>query len=247
MVEQRDGIAYASSSILDYSTKGVIVGKPNKVVEREKAIELRLIGKSMGEIADELGVSKSSVSLWVRGLRDNNTQDYPDRFCEKCGNPIPKSIRINGKRVRVDRPCRKYCLECSPLNAHKPPTDFSGEGDNRICRKCGKSLSPEDFYTNGGGRRRVCKSCGNAESMRRRIANKKAAIEYLGGKCIKCGYSQNLSAIDFHHRDSSEKEALISALLARYGDIDPIKQELDKCVVMCSNCHRALHHPEMAL
>jgi predicted transcriptional regulator len=45
-----------------------------KVVEREKARELRREGKSITDIAVELGVAKSSVSTWVRDIELTQSQ-----------------------------------------------------------------------------------------------------------------------------------------------------------------------------
>jgi 5-methylcytosine-specific restriction endonuclease McrA len=64
-------------------------------------------------------------------------------------------------------------------------------------------------------------------------------IEYKGGKCEKCGYDKYDGALEFHHLDPSKKDFAISKKKARY--IDKLKPELDKCILLCSNCHRELH------
>lgn len=73
---------------------------------------------------------------------------------------------------------------------------------------------------------------------RRRI--KQFAIEYRGGKCMVCGYNRCIGALDLHHV-KGKKRFLIStdAYLHSWEDI---KRELDKCVLLCSNCHRELHN-----
>ena len=70
---------------------------------------------------------------------------------------------------------------------------------------------------------------------RRRLKAK--AIEYKGGKCILCGYDRCSAALEFHHLDRTSK----SFGLSRKGIIrswDSIRKELDKCVLICANCHR---------
>lgn len=71
--------------------------------------------------------------------------------------------------------------------------------------------------------------------------NKKLCIEYLGGKCSMCGGVFHPDVYDFHHKDENEKDICVARLLVRKFDV--IKVELDKCVLLCSNCHR-LHHAQ---
>lgn len=75
---------------------------------------------------------------------------------------------------------------------------------------------------------------------RRRQQLKKMAIEYMGGKCIICGYNRCDAALEFHHLDSSKKDFSIS----KDGNTrswEKVKMELDKCVCVCANCHREIH------
>jgi hypothetical protein len=88
-----------------------------------------------------------------------------------------------------------------------------------------------------------CKKC-HAKRQRQRVNEfKRQAVEYKGGKCQLCGYQKCLSALEFHHRDSEEKEFGLSS--GKYTIITPkIKRELDKCDLVCSNCHRELHESQ---
>jgi len=65
-------------------------------------------------------------------------------------------------------------------------------------------------------------------------------IEYKGGKCEHCGYDKCPAAFDFHHLDPSKKDFNLSTL--RNYKLENIKSELDKCLLLCSNCHRELHY-----
>ena len=62
----------------------------------------------------------------------------------------------------------------------------------------------------------------------------------LGGKCSKCGYDKCLSALDFHHI-SKEKEGNISYFIKDFSKEKSLK-EIKKCILLCANCHRELHH-----
>jgi len=79
-------------------------------------------------------------------------------------------------------------------------------------------------------------------STKLRNAKKEKAIEYLGGKCWKCGGVFDKDLYDFHHIVPASKEFEWSILKSRKWET--IQKELDKCVLLCSNCHR-LAHKEM--
>lgn len=66
------------------------------------------------------------------------------------------------------------------------------------------------------------------------------AIAYKGGKCEHCGYCKCDKALEFHHRDPSEKDFGIS-YKGETRSFDRIKVELDKCILLCANCHREEH------
>jgi hypothetical protein len=66
---------------------------------------------------------------------------------------------------------------------------------------------------------------------------KAAAVHYLGGKCVVCGKTGHPVIFDFHHpgqKDFSISEAGTIAW-AR------VKKELDKCDLLCGECHRLEH------
>lgn len=73
----------------------------------------------------------------------------------------------------------------------------------------------------------------------RRRKLKLMAIEYLGGKCEHCGYDKCPDAFDFHHRDPSQKDFGIGS--GNSISWDRTKVELDKCALLCANCHREEH------
>ena len=61
----------------------------------------------------------------------------------------------------------------------------------------------------------------------------------MGGKCKVCGYNKYYGALDFHHINPNEKGFTLSKK-ATYN-FERVKIELDKCIMLCSNCHRELH------
>lgn len=76
--------------------------------------------------------------------------------------------------------------------------------------------------------------------IKRRQKLKEIAIKYKGGKCEKCGYNKDLPWVyDFHHINPNEKDFKISNFS---GSEQKMKEELDKCMMLCSNCHRETHY-----
>jgi hypothetical protein len=65
------------------------------------------------------------------------------------------------------------------------------------------------------------------------------SIEYKGGRCSRCGYAKSYAALEFHHIDSTTKAFSLSTGNCRRWEV--IKVELDKCVLLCANCHREEH------
>lgn len=81
--------------------------------------------------------------------------------------------------------------------------------------------------------------------MERWKERKAKAVEYKGGCCQHCGYDKSLYAMDFHHTDPKQKELGWNKM--RLKSWDKVKEELDKCVLLCSNCHREEHERLFAL
>jgi len=74
----------------------------------------------------------------------------------------------------------------------------------------------------------------------RRQKLKEQAVEYKGGCCERCGYNKCNWALDFHHLDPKEKDFSFSQCSTISWD--KLKNEIDKCVMVCSNCHREIHY-----
>ena len=66
------------------------------------------------------------------------------------------------------------------------------------------------------------------------------AVEYKGSKCEKCGYDRCIDALEFHHIAPDQKDFSISSK-GYTRSWDRVKSELDKCLILCANCHREFH------
>ena len=79
---------------------------------------------------------------------------------------------------------------------------------------------------------------GAVKKRRKKI--RKMAVEYKGGRCQICGYDRCPEAMEFHHFDNDKKDFGISQK-GYTRSWKKVKAELDKCIMLCANCHREVH------
>lgn len=110
---------------------------------------------------------------------------------------------------------------------------------HRECIKCNQILEINNFYKKAGilFDSTYCKICTNNQTTIRMVNFKKKCLEYKGQKCVECGYSKYYGALEFHHIDPRKKDFSISQMKS-YSFDNIVKEELDKCVLLCANCHR---------
>lgn len=108
-----------------------------------------------------------------------------------------------------------------------------------VCPKCHEKF----FSKKNATTRKFCYDCMPETAMngaQYRKFYKVWGVEYKGGKCQYCGYNKCLEALDFHHLDPRKKDFNMSDRNLTC-DWDKIKKELDKCILVCANCHREIH------
>lgn len=177
------------------------------------------------------------------------------KVCKNCGVEFKTYIVLEtGERKNLGS--RKFCLTCSPLYGHntKPTAPIhvtaqsliekNDPSSRRVCTKCGEEKQQDAFYfrKDRNAYHCWCKSCVNKASYDSTKKLKIKAVEYKGGKCELCGYNKCISALDFHHLDPTQKDFGISDQSRKKSTWEIIQPELDKCILVCSNCHRELHH-----
>jgi len=170
---------------------------------------------------------------------------YPFRYmkvCKSCGVSIPCRSVVEGRVVHLQN--RRYCLQCSPFK--KGGKGFHGDKTTeeglRVCPCCKDNLPTGAFYKRtrpGGGFSVWCKSCQRVEDVERQRRFKAKCVDYKGGSCTRCGYSKYVGALEFHHRDPNTKDLAMAQ--ARSQPWREVIAELDKCDLLCANCHREAH------
>ena len=90
------------------------------------------------------------------------------------------------------------------------------------------------------------KAYATAVVTRARQKKKFQALEYRGGmKCSRCGFDEPIPDVyDLHHRDPGEKDPNWNKMKTNNWPFERLKEELDKCDVLCANCHRTVHWEE---
>lgn len=179
---------------------------------KEKVLELRRDGKTYKQICEILKISKATV--WYH--------------CKSMGmdGPINHIYKINDPNM------------ISEMNEYYKThtTEETAEMFN-VCRS-----SVIKYVDNKS--EKLCE-----DERRRRQYNKvknrirklkELSVEYLGGKCVVCGYNTCIWALDCHHKDPETKSFSVSKYHSRSWD--NLKPELDKCILLCANCHRELHY-----
>lgn len=133
----------------------------------------------------------------------------------------------------------KTCCTCK---CDKPIEDFNRnkvrkDGYNTICRECSNVRSKKYYKEN---KEKHIKVVGNRNKDIRQAIRKKINQIKLTHGCSLCPEKEPC-CLDFHHIDTKTKLNLISEL-QRYCNWKRVSDELSKCMLLCSNCHRKLHN-----
>jgi len=147
----------------------------------------------------------------------------------------------------------KVCKHCL---VEKPIADIKFKSGRATCycrycynryKKGGNGRKTKGLYTadpithktslTAEHRKEVKRLCNRRHDEAKRQLCYKFMKEFLDGKCcMDCGYS-NVIALDMDHRDPNEKKHGISTLTSG-GRLRQLKEEIEKCDVVCANCHR---------
>ena len=111
------------------------------------------------------------------------------------------------------------------------------------CNCCGQIKPETEFYfSNGKLAQKVCKSCVRENEKEKYHSKQEKLIELKSSmSCKKCGCSKHY-LIDFHHTNPAEKDFTISE--NSHAKFETLLKEIEKCIPLCSNCHREFHYLE---
>lgn len=117
--------------------------------------------------------------------------------------------------------------------------------ETKICSKCGRELSLDNFGTRNkakGTLRAECKEC-HSKYMKSKYQERKEIIQELKAQktCAKCGDNRGY-VLDFHHINPEDKVETVARLTSQTHDLSLVYNEVEKCIVLCANCHREFHY-----
>lgn len=101
--------------------------------------------------------------------------------------------------------------------------------------ECGTS-GQENFYKSA---KYQCKACWNKRTTKTGQDKVNQLKAERGGCCSKCGYDRCADALEFHHIDPTQKEFHLGD--RRGLGLDKLRAEMDKCILVCRNCHTEIH------
>lgn len=194
------------------------------------------------------------------------------RFCKKCNKDLPRTIEYFAHRKTDKTGFALYCKECVNREKREKRSELRKiwdkggkieDSDGRKCTIC-KNIYPETLeyfgkhLQNSIGLDTYCKICRREKGRKNYSINKKdwneihnktknikrdklIELKENSNGCIKCKEKRHYT-LDYHHIDPSTKLFQISQGEAKGWD--KILEEIKKCILICSNCHREFHYLE---
>ncbi len=162
---------------------------------------------------------------------------------ERNTNGVDKSFQLKGKCKDCGTAIsirKKSCTNCRDKFLAQPRKRFKMT-DRITCDKCGIIKTSENTFSPEPGLWSTkCRKCCRIVGKTSETNIKQKCVDYKGGSCQICGYNRTLSALDFHHIDPTQKDFTIAHKRGNAFD-EKMRTELDKCILICSNCHREEH------
>jgi len=130
---------------------------------------------------------------------------------------------------------------CSRCNQEKEITDFPYKNKDKeirhgACSECWKIIRKTSYDKN------------KETTLIRNKKNKKKGRDWFTEyksqlSCKTCG-ENHPACLDFHHKDPSKKDVEVSKIVSNTFSIEYIMKEIEKCDILCANCHRKYHYNE---
>jgi transposase-like protein len=195
-------------------------------------------GRSFADIAREVGKHAGTVAYWAHkyGLRSRHLDTCASRggideadlraLVERALSIRQISAELGLSPTTVRYWLRRFGLHTQierRLVLGDPLLECPTHGLMRF-RRYGGSSSPR------------CPKCASARVTRRRRRAKEILVHEAGGACAVCGYDRYVGALQFHHLDPAKKRIGFAERGLTHA-LQILRQEAEKCVLLCANCH----------
>ncbi len=213
-------------------------------------------GRSIESIARESGRAASTVAYWVNkhGLMSQHAPRHAARGGidrENLETLLAEglSIRAMAERLEVSYTTVRHWLRrheivtprARRLAETAPARAAGAESTEAHCRVHGLTT----FVRRGSDGFR-CARCNTEAVSNRRRRVKEILVAEAGGRCVTCGFDSYVGALQFHHRDPTNKAFEVS----RQGvtrSLQRLRLEAQKCVLLCANCHAMVEAGRLTL
>ncbi len=177
---------------------------------KERILSLINDGKTYGEITKKLKCTKSTISYHCKnaGLKNINLFNPPSEEEIKNFQKIYDETNSSDKVALITGWSKPTVLKYIKVNIKE-------------------RLTTEELKRN-----KVIQVIDWRKKVKIKLVN------YKGGKCERCGYDKCLDALEFHHKNTNEKDFNIGGTSKSFENL---KKEADKCILVCANCHREIH------
>jgi hypothetical protein len=176
------------------------------------------------------------------------TYERVNNMLNECGFEVAGEIKTTNDPLDIK------CKTCGTKTTLKYAKNlYRYKPKCLVCNKGYCVLCEKEFDLKNGKPRKFCYECYPDNVKKSNTAYQKAEIKYrkkllkerYGSKCTICGYDKCFNALDFHHPNENKRNGeLRPCVLVRREKMEEVFKELDKCQLVCANCHRELHARE---
>jgi len=178
-------------------------------------IKLYNMGFTYSRIKKELGCSKGTISYHLSKFKKNEKL-----IKEQLMEELIEHIKLNLPKTRSE-----FDSLYGEKLTHKERKFFYDSFYKKEYKGTRKGYVPKEYY------------------RKKRLEMKQECVNYKGGQCEICGYKKSLSALQFHHIDPEKKDFEVGGAIS-YKKRPLIWAELDKCILVCANCHAEIHEKQ---
>lgn len=187
---------------------------------------------------------KSKTKYYQKGYNNKEAQkidqlSIAEKECKKC-HCIKLRTEFNVKKGNSDD-LRYICKACESEYKKTLWKEKANTPEAVAYRRNYYKAHKEGMLAQNKRRREKTRETDNAKKAQNRERYNQRLFEYFGGSCAICGLDERCYEVyDCHHFDAELKEKQISTLIHKDWELEVVP-ELEKCVYLCSNCHKKIH------